>query len=351
MAKGNLIGLDIGSSSVKVCQLKENRRSYQLQCFGMIPLPPEAIVDGSIMNQTAVVDAVRELFASQKIKMKDVALSVSGHSVILRKINLPVMTREELDESIQWEAEQYIPFDINDVNIDVSILNEHNDQGQMDVLLVAAKKDMINDYINVVREAGLLAQVVDVDSFAVQNAFEINYNLPVGETVALINVGASVVNINVVHSGVSAFTRDIAQGGNQYTDEIQKQLNVSYDEAEALKIGGGGNDQDSVVPQEVERVMQQVSETIANDVQRSLDFYAATSADATINRIYLSGGCAKVPALSRAIEAKTGVPVETVDPFRQIDIGARGLDPNFLKANAPLAAVSVGLALRAADER
>ena len=228
---------------------------------------------------------------SQKIKQKEVAVSVSGHSVILRKINLPVMTREELDESIQWEAEQYIPFDINDVNIDVAILNDHNDQGQMDVLLVAAKKDMINDYINVVREAGLIASVVDVDSFAVQNAFEVNYNLPVGETVALINVGAAVVNINVVHSGVSAFTRDIAQGGNQYTDEIQKQLNVSYDEAEALKVGGGGNDVDSVVPQEVERVMQQVSETIANDVQRSLDFYAATSADASINRIYLSGGC------------------------------------------------------------
>lgn len=351
MAKGNLIGLDIGSSSIKVCQLKETRRAYTLQCFGTIPLPPEAIVDGSIMNATAVVDAVRELMASQRLKQKDIAVSVSGHSVILRKISLPVMTREELDESIQWEAEQYIPFDINDVNIDVAILNEHNDQGQMDVLLVAAKKDMINDYMNVVRESGLVAQVVDVDSFAVQNAFEVNYSLPVGETVALINVGAAVVNINVVHSGMSAFTRDIAQGGNQYTDEIQKQLNVSYDEAEALKIGGGGGDQDSVVPQEVERVMQQVSETIANDVQRSLDFYGATAADATISRIYLSGGCAKVPALARAVEGKTGVTVETIDPFRQIDIGSRGLDPVFLRNNAPTAAVAVGLALRSTDER
>lgn len=349
MAKSNLIGLDIGSASVKVCQLKETKRGFQLHSFGMIPLPPEAIVDGSIMNATAVVDAIRELIASQRIKAKEAAVSVSGHSVILRKINLPVMTREELDESIQWEAEQYIPFDINDVNIDVAILNEHNDQGQMDVLLVAAKKDMINDYTSVVREAGLQCTVVDVDAFAVQNAFEINYDMPVGETVALINVGASVVNINVLHSGVSAFTRDIAQGGNQYTDEIQKQLNVSYDEAEALKIGGGGNDVDSVVPQEVERVMQQVSETIANDVQRSLDFYGATSADATIHKIYLSGGCAKVPALAKAIEAKTGVPVEEIDPFRQVDISARGLDPGFLRTQAPLAAVSVGLALRCSD--
>jgi len=349
VAKANLVGLDIGSSSVKVCQLKESKRGFSLHSFGMIPLPPEAIVDGSIMNATAVVDAIRELVTSQKIKAKEAAVSVSGHAVILRKINLPVMTREELEESIQWEAEQYIPFDINDVNIDVAILNEHNDQGQMDVLLVAAKKDMINDYTSVIREAGLLCTVVDVDAFCIQNAYEANYDAPVGETVALINVGASVVNINVLDSGVSAFTRDIAQGGNQYTDEIQKQLNVSYDEAEALKIGGGGNDADSVVPQEVERVMQQVSETIANDVQRSLDFYGATAADATIHKIYLSGGCAKVPALAKAIEAKTGVPVEEVDPFRQIDIGARGLDPGFLRQQAPLASVSVGLALRCSD--
>jgi type IV pilus assembly protein PilM len=349
VAKGNLVGLDIGSSSVKVCQLKESKRGFALQSFGMIPLPPEAIVDGSIMNATAVVDAIRELMTSQRIRAKDAAVSVSGHSVILRKINLPVMTREELDESIQWEAEQYIPFDINDVNIDVAILNEHNDQGQMDVLLVAAKKDMINDYTNVIHEAGLTATVVDVDAFAIQNAFEANYDLAPGEAVALINVGASVVNINILHSGVSAFTRDIAQGGNQYTDEIQKQLNVSYDEAEALKIGGGGNESDSVVPQEVERVMQQVSETIANDVQRSLDFYGATAADATIHKIYLSGGCAKVPALTKAIEAKTGVSVEEVDPFRQIDISARGLDPGFLRMQAPLAAVSLGLALRCSD--
>jgi len=347
VAKNNLIGLDIGSSSVKVCQLKETKRGYQLSSFSMIPLPPEAIVDGSIMNATAVVDAIRELIASQKIKAKEAAVSVSGVSVILRKINLPVMTLEELEESIQWEAEQYIPFDINDVYIDVAILNEHNDQGQMDVLLVAAKKDMINDYTAVVREAGIEATIVDVDAFALQNAFEVNYDLPVGETVALINVGASVVNINVLQSRVSAFTRDISQGGNQYTDEIQKQLNVSYDEAEALKVGGGA-DSDAVVPQEVERVMQQVSEAIANDVQRSLDFYGATAADATINRIYLSGGCAKVPALARAIEAKTGVPVEEFDPFRNIDAG-RALDPTFLRRHAPMATVAVGLALRCSD--
>jgi type IV pilus assembly protein PilM len=348
MAKGkNAVGLDIGSSSIKVCQLKENKKGVQLVSFGMIQLPPEAIVDGALMNSTAIVDAIRELFQSQKIKHKQVAISVSGHSVILKKINLPQMSEEELEESLKWEAEQYIPFDINDVNIDHYTLNRDNGQGQMDVLLVAAKKDMINDYTAVVGEAGLDPVVVDVDAFAVQNQFELNYGIPAGETVVLVNVGASVININVVSNGISAFTRDISMGGNAYTDEIQKQLNVSYDEAEELKLGGRNDASDGVVPQEVERVMTQVSETLSNEIQRSLDFFSATSADAQISKIYLSGGTAQVPALARTLESKVGIPIEVMDPFKNVDMSSRGnFDPAHLKKIAPLAAVSVGLALR-----
>jgi type IV pilus assembly protein PilM len=352
MAKGkSAVGLDIGSSSIKVCHLKETKRGHALVGFGMIPLPPEAIVDGALMNSTAIVDAIRELFQSQKIKHKEVALSVSGHSVILKKINLPQMTEEELEESLKWEAEQYIPFDINDVNIDHYTLNRDNGQGQMDVLLVAAKKDMINDYTSVVAEAGLQPVVVDVDAFAIQNQFEMNYGIPPTETVVLVNVGASVININVVSNGVSAFTRDISMGGNAYTDEIQKQLNVSYDEAEELKIGGRGAESDSVVPQEVERVMTQVSETLSNEIQRSLDFFAATSADVQISKVYLSGGTAKVPALARTLEAKVGIPIEVMDPFKNVDVSGKGFDPNYLKNIAPMAAVSVGLALRKPVDR
>jgi len=294
-----------------------------------------------------VVDCIQELFASQRIKIKDVSTSVSGHSVIIKKINLPQMTPEELEESIQWEAEQYIPFDINDVNIDVQILNTESTQaGQMDVLLVAAKKDMVNDYTEVIASAGLNPVVVDIDAFAVQNQFEINYEVPRSETVVLVNVGASVTNINVLANGVSTFTRDISIGGAQFTDAVQKALNVSYDEAEALKCGGGGADSDAVVPQEVERVLQTESEAIANEIQRSLDFYAATSADAHIARIFLSGGSAKVPALVKTIEGRTGVPVEIMNPFRNIDLGSGRFDPAYLQNVAPMAAVAVGLALR-----
>lgn len=353
MARTKLaVGLDIGSSSVKLIQLKESKRGYVLDSFGITPLPPEAIVDGALMNSSAIVDAVRELFAQAKLKQKQVAIGISGHSVIIKKINLPRMTQDELEESIQWEAEQYIPFDVNDVNIDVEILGTGDDAtGQMDVLLVAAKKDMINDYTAVIHEAGLQPAVVDVDAFAVQNAFELNYELPKSETIVLINAGASVCNINVVANGATVFTRDVSMGGNQFTEEIQKQLNVSYDEAEKLKVGGDLGETDSVIPQEVERVIQGVADQLAGEIQRSLDFYAATAADSHISKVYLSGGTAKIPALFKIIEQRVGVPVEILNPFKGIEIDNRKFDPNYLMEISPAAAVCVGLGLRAMGDR
>jgi type IV pilus assembly protein PilM len=353
MAKGKLaLGLDIGSTSVKMILLKEQRKrgqvSYALQSFGMKPLPPEAIVDGALMNSTAIVQALQELMTELKVKTKEVAIGVSGHSVIIKKIQMPRMSQEELEESIQWEAEQYIPFDVKDVNIDTQILDSGGNDatGQMDVLLVAAKKDMINDYTTVVSESGLLPVVVDVDAFAVQNMFSTNYDVPDKETVVLINAGASVVNINIISNGITVFTRDVTIGGNQFTEEIQKQLNVSYEEAEALKIGGTRGDSDAVVPQEVERVLLSVAEQVAGEIQRSLDFYAGTAVDANFTKVYLSGGTAKIPALFKTIETRVGVPVEILNPFRKIDVDNRKFDPAFIMEVAPMAAVAVGLALR-----
>ena len=352
MGKSKLaLGLDIGSSSVKLVQLKEKKGGYALTGFGVAPLPPEAMVDGALMNSSAVVEAIQGLLAEQRLKGKDVAIGVRGHSVIIKKIQLPRMTQEELDETIQWEAEQYIPFDVKDVNIDTQILTPEGDAaGQMDVLLVAAKKDMINDFTAVCSEAGLSVSVVDVDAFAVQNAFEANYEAPAGETVVLVNVGAAVANINVVANGQTTFTRDVTMGGNAFTEEIQKQLNVSYDEAEALKVGGHG-ESDSVVPQEVERVIQGVADQLAGEIQRSVDFYAATAADHRIARVYLSGGTARIPALSKAIEQRAAVPVEVLDPFRGIEIDHKQFDPAFIAGASAGAAVAVGLALRRSGDK
>jgi type IV pilus assembly protein PilM len=340
------LGLDIGSATVKLVQLKEKRGGYMLQAFGSAPLPPEAIVDGALMNSAAIVQAIQDLVAEQKVKAREVAIGVRGHSVIIKKISLPRMSQEELDESIQWEAEQYIPFDVKDVNIDTQILTPEGDAaGQMDVLLVAAKKDMINDYTSVCAEAGLQATVVDVDAFAVQNAYEANYEVDPSQTVVLINVGAAVSNINIIARGITTFTRDISLGGNAFTEEIQKQLNISYDEAEALKVGGQG-ESDAVVPQEVERVIQGVADQMGGEIQRSLDFYSSTAADSRIARVYLSGGTARIPALFKVIEARAGVPVEILNPFKNVEIDNKRFDPAAILAAAPSAAVGVGLALR-----
>ncbi len=346
--KKNAIALDLGSSYVKVLELSQSRNKLVATAFGLQKLPPEAIVDGALMNSSVIVETIRELLARHKIKTREVVTSVSGHSVIIKKISLPAMTREELAESIQWEAEQYIPFNIEDVNIDAQILSQApNDAGQMEVLLVAAKKEMITDYTTILSEAGLNPVCIDVDAFAVQNMFELNYDLKDNDTVVLVNIGASIININVIKNGSTAFTRDISLGGNQFTEEIQKHLNVSYEEAEALKVGGEiMGDSQSVVPQEVENIIVAVSENVATEIQRSLDFYAATSTEDHISRLYLSGGSARVPGLTRMIEQRTGVPVEIVNPFRRIEVPDRILRPAYLEQIAPMAAVAVGLSMR-----
>ena len=348
----NALGLDIGSSSVKLVQLKESKKGIQLATFAMAPLPSEAIVDGALMNATAVVETIQSMLAAQKLKNKEAAVSISGHSVIIKKISLPAMTQDELDDSIKWEAEQYIPFDVNDVYLDYQILQSRPEQGQMDVLLVAAKKEIVDEYSAIVKEAGLDPVVVDVDCFTIQNAFEVNYGYPPGEAIVLLDVGASTININVISNGITTFTRDISMGGNQFTEEIQKQLNVSYDEAEAYKLGGErGVDADSVVPQEVERVMQAVSEQMASEIHRSLDFYLATSSEGRMSRVYLSGGTAKVPALGRTIENRVGVAVENVDPFRNVQVDPKLFNMDYINEIRPLASVAVGLGMRRAGDK
>ena len=346
MAAKNAIGLDIGSSSIKVIHLKEDRKGVHLQGFDVQMLPPEAVVDGALMNFAVITEKIQELVSANKLRTKDVCVSVSGHSVIIKKISLPEMTPDELEESIQWEAEQYIPFDIKDVNVDVQIINPQAGQGQMDVLLVAAKKDIIHDYVSVVNDAGLRPQLVDVDTFAIQNAFELNYGFPPGETIALVNVGASVININVIADGMTTFTRDISMGGGLLTAEIQKHLNVSFEEAEHYKTAGEGNITNSTIAREVTALSEKVSHTLVTEIQRSLDFYAATTVNADIARLYLSGGSAQIPMLVRTLERNLEVPVELVNPFKNIIIDPRRFDVDLLQKMAPVATVVVGLGLR-----
>jgi type IV pilus assembly protein PilM len=256
------------------------------------------------------------------------------------------MTQEELDESIQWEAEQYIPFDIKDVHIGHEVVAPRTDQGQMDVVLVAAKKDLVDDYYQVLTEAGCNPVAIDVAAFAVENAFEYNYQEPGDDIIALVNIGAQVVNINVVENGVPAFTRDITTGGNQYTEEIQKALSVSFEEAERLKMGGSGPDQDQeVLPQEVEHAVRSVTDIVIGEIARSLDFYTATAAESRISKVLMSGGGSRIVGLGAAFAERTGLDVEAFDPLARM-LPSSGFEPETLADLAPSLGVGIGLATR-----
>jgi len=345
----SLVGLDIGSHSIKIVELKHHKKRYELASFGVAQLPPEAIVDGVIMDSSIVAETIRNLYSNLKIKNKSVATSVAGHSLIVKKIQLPQMSEDELEEQIQWEAEQYIPFEIDEVNIDFQILGTlPEEEGQMEVLLVAVKKDIINDYTAVIGEAGLSVSVVDVDAFAVENLFEIAYPENLDKLVVLIDVGAGIMNINIMKNGMSAFTRDITVGGSNFTEEIQKELGISYEDAEIAKLGGTS---DHATPEEVSAILSRVVDTVVLEVQRSLDFYSATSSEEEMHAIYLAGGSSLIPGLAKALENRLSTPVQVLNSFRGFVISPKDFDPAYLEAMGPAAAVAAGLALRRTDER
>ncbi len=343
-----LAGLDIGSSSIKLVQLKETGKGYRLVNFGIRPLPQEVIVDGAIMDAGVISDTIREMVKEIKLKVKDVAVSVSGHSVIIKKIKVQEMTEEELDKNIQFEAEQYVPFDASEVNMDFVILGASEDEGKIDVLLVVVKKDVINDLTTVVNDAGLNPVVVDVDAFALENMYETNYVLTSDEVVALVNVGASTTNINIIKDGISIFTRDISVGGNQFTEALQKQLQVSFEDAELLKRGEPVGEKG---PEDVEPIMGVIADNLGQEVQRSLDFFNSSNPDVQLNRVSLCGGGSKVKPIVKAIEQRLGIQVEIANPVESINYNRKKFDPEYLEDVAPQLGVGLGLAIRKAFDR
>lgn len=339
----NLVGVDIGSSAIKVCQLRESRKAYSLSTIACANLPPQAIVDGQVMDSNTVVDVLRQLFKKARIRQRDVSLGVSGQSAIIRNITVPIMTAEELAEQIQWEAEQHIPFDIKEVYVDYQVLGRDAESGQMDLLLVAAKRDQINDYVQLARDARLKPVVCDIDAFSIQNLFQISRGWPGQQAVALLNVGAALTSLNVVTGGVSSFRREIVSGGNLITEQVQKALGVAYEEANALKCR---HDLDA----EVETVIETAADSIAAEIQRSLDFFMATSGDVEIGRVYLTGGTAKLPSLARAIERRARVAVEHWAPAEKLEVDGKRVDASELAEVGPQLAVALGLALRKSRE-
>ena len=347
--KKNVIGIDIGSSSIKLVELIEGKNGFKLQNLAISSLPPEAIVDGAFMDSVTIIDTIRDLLTTSKVKTKDVVTSVSGHSVIVKKISLPFMTEAELEESIRWEAERYIPFDINDVNIDFQTFGANPENPEvMDVVLVAAKKDIINDYVSVIMEAGLNPVIIDIDAFALENMVAINYEIGKEEVVAIVNVGASITNINILKDNVSGFTRDIFKGGNQITEDIQRQLHVDYDEAEKIKVG---SKVDVTARSIVQNLLKTASESLAVEIRNSLDFFQSTTTYEKISKFYLSGGGSKIKDFDILLQQEIGIPVEIVHPFTKIEYNEKNFDVEYLREIGPTMAVGVGLASRRVGDK
>ena len=337
-----IVGLDIGSSSIKAVELKKSRGGIELSHVGVEPLANDVVVDSMIMDSPAVASAITKLFTDSGIKSKAVATSVSGHSVIVKRIPVPTMTEDQLADNINTEAAQHIPFDIADVNIDYQILSDDLSGPQMDVLLVAVKKDKILNYTNVLSMAGKAPTIVDIDVFALQNCYEYNYEPSPGSTVALLNLGASVMNINILKGSTPLFTREVSVGGHQYTDALQKELDLSFDDAESLKLGNkvGTVSEDAKTP-----ILQQVTEIIVLEIQKTFDFFRASASGEHIEKIYVAGGSSKVPGLVEALRQEFSLPVEILNPFQRIT-PPQGKGMELIEQNAGQMAVAVGLALR-----
>jgi type IV pilus assembly protein PilM len=340
------IGLDIGSSYIKAVKLKESKGGYELELCHLHSLPPELIVDGSIIDSLRLVDSLKEMFKTAGIKAQNAAISISGHSsVIIKRISLPEMSEEELSESIKFEAEQYVPFDIEDVNLDFQIIGPKDEPGQMDVILV--KKDIINEYIQVVKEAGLTPIVVDIDSFALENMYGINYEIEPGKNVALLNIGASTINMSILKGGISVFTRDSSLGSNLHTEALQREFNITYEFAEKLKRG---ESVENVSPEDANAVIETASEEILSEISRSFDYYRSTTVHEDIAEVILSGGCGLIKNFASMIAERSGIEIKIAEPFRNIRIPKK-FDVAYIEEIAPMMAVAVGLALRNQGDR
>jgi type IV pilus assembly protein PilM len=338
--KKSTVGLDIGSSSIKVVEIAHDRSGDRLLSYGISEPLSEAIVDGEIMDRQLVHEAITNLLESRQIKNREVVTAVSGRAVIVKKILMDRLSEEDAKEAIQWEAEQHVPYDVNDVSLDFQIINPNVDQKKMQVLLVAAKKDMIQGHADILREAGLTPSIIDVDSFAIQNAVEASYDLAPNEVVALINIGAEITNVNIVQNQVPHFTKDLSVGANSFVEGIQRRHNVS--QAEALNaLRGRGDGSIDVAP-----IVQATCEDLSVQLDRAIAFLKSAGDAERIDRIMLSGGSARVPGLSDFLNQRHQVPVEIVNPLQRLQVDPSLFLGDSAESVAPVLTVAIGLALR-----
>jgi type IV pilus assembly protein PilM len=336
-------GLDIGTSSVKAVQLRERYGTFTLTALGLAPLPVDAIGDGTIKTPQVVADAIREAVARAGIRAREAVIGIAGRELITKKVQLPAVPAKELRDAVELEAEHHIPFAFDEVCLDYHVAAER--AGVMDLVIVAVKKTKVNEYVAVVEEAGFSPAVVDVDSFAVGNQFEVNQPETTGDAVALIDMGAAVMKTNVLRGGSPSFARDIPFGGNQYTQAIADRLRTSFEHAERAKLGEASDiPWENIVP-----ALESISRDLALEVRRTFDYFGSTTDSERIGRVVMSGGAARLRGLTEYLSSTWSIPVEVARPFERIEV-----DPVFgteARNLGPALAVAVGLALRRPRER
>ena len=346
--KDHLIGLDIGSGYIKAAEIVETKHGGTLKNFGIIDIAHGAIEEGTINNPETVAESLQQLFKSSGFNENNVAVSIGGYSVIVKKIVVQTMAEEKLQETIHFEAEQYIPFDISDVNLDFQILGEsESNPNQMNVFLVAAKKEMLDDYINLMNLAGLNPCIIDVESFALQNSFEASYDAQ-NQDVALIDIGASKTSLNILKNAASVFMRDVSLGCGQINQKIMSLIECSFEEAEQLKYG---NTPDKLSPDDLKGIVSSVVADWCTEIRRALDFFYSTYPDDQIKRIILSGGGANIAEFRKLLATEASTEVEIINPFQNFHIENKKLDDAFIKQVAPQAAVCMGLAMRKVGDK
>ncbi len=338
----NLVGLDIGSSSVKAVELQKKGAVVQLMSLGYEELQPDTIVDGQIMELNNVSNVISNIFNAHTIKTNRVAAGVSGHSVIVKNIVLPQMSEAELQESFSWHAEEHIPFDL-----DYQVTGNSSDA--LHVLMAACKSDKIANVKQAIQLAGKQPVIIDVDAFALQNCYELNYQPRVGEVVALLNIGAATMNINILNGARSVFARDASVGGSQYTSLLQKELGLTFEQAEAVKRGLPLPE--GIESRPIQPIIETVSDILALEVKKTMDFYRATASEGgeAIQKILVAGGGSKLPGLAEYLAKRFEIPVEVFDPFKKIEVDSRKFDPDYMREVIPEMAVAVGLALRGVE--
>lgn len=338
-----VVGLDIGSSSIKMAELEVGRQGAKLLSFGIASCPTGAMNYGELHSPDAIAIAIREVVQNYKIKCKSASLGLAGSAVIVKKITIPRIDKKLLRDQVRWEAEQYIPFDVNSISLDYHLIESSANSDMMDILLIASQNDVVQSYSNAVQMSGLTSKVIDVAGFALANLFEFNYGRMPGQIIGLLNLGATTTNFAVVIDGDVVFSRDINIGGQNYTNEIHKELSISLQEAESLKLSAVRGEG---VPDEVHSILSSVNDSVKEEIRNNFDYFSGSSSGQSLNHCFFTGGASGTPGLVEALSQSTGLRFEPLSPFMRIAPTGKNISPQLLDQVSPLAAVALGLALR-----